>query len=581
MLAFGRLKPGVTTAQAQAELDQLYHRLAAQPTRGAGLADQRIILKPGGRGEGTQYERPLLMLLAVTGLVLLIVCANVANLLLARAAGRAKEIAVRLALGAGRGRLIRQLLAESILMAFCGAALGIAIATWADHALIALAPARYGAGRILLDSNPDVRVLLLTLGLAIVVTLLAGLAPALQSTRPDMTVALKGETGVRASGRLSMTNVLMIGQIALSHVLLIGAGLFLRSLRNLKSVDPGLDPERLIVLTLQPSSSGYSAAASQRFVATVLERARRLPGVIAASPGLISPLSTEFSLTSMAVPGSQPSDISVNSIGPDYFRVLETPLIAGRTFTDHDEKAAIVNEKTAAHFWPHENPIGKRVLLGRPSAYDYEVVGVVKNVRSESLRQDAPETVYIPFRGNQLAHMTLHVRVSGPTAPVIAALRGEIRSLDANVPVYNATTMAEQIDRTLALDRLMALLTTLFGVLAVGVAAIGLYGVMAFAVASRIREIGIRMALGATPTRVLRDVIGESAVIAISGITLGIPAALLASRAAASFLYGLSATDLWTYTGVAALLAVVALSAASIPARRAARVDPIIALRYE
>jgi len=374
---------------------------------------------------------------------------------------------------------------------------------------------------------------------------------------------------------------LMVGQIALSLVLVIGAGLFLRSLRNLRSVDPGLDPERLIVLTLQPSSSGYSAAASQRFFANVLERARRLPGVVAASPGLISPLSTEFSITSITVPGNQPSDISVNSVGPDYFRVLETPVIAGRTFTDQDEKTVIVNEKTAAHFWPHDNPIGKRVLLGRPSARDYEVVGLVKNVRSDSLREDAPEIVYMPFRVNQRPHMTLHVRVSGPTAPVIAALRAEIRALDANVPVYTAATMAEQIDRTLALDRLMALLTTLFGALAVALAAIGLYGVMAFTVSARTREIGIRIALGADRARILRQVIGESAAMALIGISLGVPRALGTSRAVGSFLYGLSATDPWTYGWLALALAVIALTAAWIPARRAARVDPMNALRYE
>jgi putative ABC transport system permease protein len=296
---------------------------------------------------------------------------------------------------------------------------------------------------------------------------------------------------------------------------------------------------------------------------------------------LISPLSSEFSMTSINVRGHEPGNISVNSVGPDYFRTLETPLIAGRAFTDRDEKVVIVNEKTAAHFWPHENPLGKRVSLGRQSSGEYEVVGVVKNVRSESLREDAPATVYTPFRVNQRPHMTLHVRVSGQTAPVIAALIAEIRTLDANVPVYNASTMAGQIDRTLALDRLMALLTALFGVLAVAIAAIGLYGVMAFMVAARTREIGIRMALGATQARVLRHVLVESAALVFIGVAVGVPAALGASRVIRSFLYGLSPTDPWTYAALAAVFAAIALSATLIPARRAAGVDPMVALRYE
>jgi predicted permease len=585
---FGRLKPSVSIAGAQAQLDVLYHQFETS----SKLADNRVVLQPGSRGLSflrSQYERPLLMLTVVVGLVLLIACANITNLLMARASGRAKEIAVRLALGAGRARLVRQLLAESLLLTMSGAALGMALAYWADHALIELAPWRSGAPPPIVNVNPDWRVLLFTLGIAILVGLLSGIAPAIQSTRPDMTPALKGAAGVRAPGRFSFTNALVVVQVALSLVLLIGAGLFLRSLHNLRSVDPGFDPERLVLMIVEPRLAGYSDAASQAFFETLIERARNIPGVIAASPGLISPLSTDFSFAPIRVPGYQPLPneaplISTNWIGPEYFKLLGTPLVAGRMFTEQDGRAnnvAIVNEKTAAHFWPRESAIGKHVILGRRGNDGCEIVGIVKDVKTESLREDPQATVYLPFRLNSRSHVTLHVRVVGNTTPVISALIREVQALDANLPVGNVTTMSAQIDRLIALDRLMATLTALFGLLAVVLAAVGLYGVMAFAVAARTREIGIRMALGAGRARVLGQVMSESAVLTMTGLALGVPGALWASRAVGSFLYGLSATDPWTYTVLAIVLAGIALSAAWIPAQRAAGVDSMVALRYE
>jgi predicted permease len=273
-----------------------------------------------------------------------------------------------------------------------------------------------------------------------------------------------------------------------------------------------------------------------------------------------------------------------NWVGPEYFKLLGTPLVAGRMFTEQDggaNKVAIVNEKTAAHFWPHESPIGKHAILGRQGNDDCEIVGIVKDVKSESLRDDPQPTVYLPFRLNQRSHVTLHVRVAGNTTPVISALIREVHALDANLPVTNVTTMSAQVERLIALDRLMATLTALFGLLAVVLAAVGLYGVMAFAVAARTREIGIRMALGAGRARVLGQVMRESAVLIVMGLALGVPGALWASRAVGSFLYGLSATDRWTYVVLVVLLAGIALLAAWIPAQRAAEVDPMIALRYE
>jgi predicted permease len=590
---FGRLSPGVSVAQAQGSLDAMWHHLGGnQALQRFGSDDIRVVLEPGARGFAglrQQYERPLLLLMVVVGLVLLIACANITNLLMARASGRAKEIAVRLALGAGRTRLIRQLLAESMLLTLCGAAPGIVLAYWADQVLLALAPRRYGGGALMIDISPDWRVLLFTLCAAILVTVLCGIAPAIRSTRPDMGPVLKGEACTRALERFSFTNALVVVQVGLSLVLLIGAGLFLRSLHNLKSVDPGFDPEHMIVLAISPSIEGYSPAASQEFFATLVERARKLPGVVAASPGLISPLSGDFSITGIVVPGYQPSQnepptIAANWVGPDYFKTIRTPLVAGRMFTDQDggaRKVAIVNQKAAAHFWPHENPIGKHVGIGGRNRDDCEIVGVVRDVKSESLRREAQATVYMPFRQNRRPHISLHVRVAGQTTPVISALIREINALDPKIVPDQVATIAAQIDQTIALDRLMATLTALFGLLAVVLSAVGLYGVMSFAVAARTREIGIRMALGAGQARVLGQVLGESAVLTAIGLVLGVTGALWASCAVGSFLYGLSATDPWTYAALAMVLAGIALSAAWIPARRATLVDPMIALRYE
>jgi predicted permease len=340
--AFGRVKRGVSVAQAQASLDVLYHQVETWNPPQQRLADIKVNLQPGGRGVFVlrgQYESPLLLLMAAVALVLLIACANVTNLLLSRASARTREIAVRLALGAGRARLIRQLLAESLLLSFSGAAVGAVLAIWTDHALRALAPWQVGTPiPPEVDVNPDWRSLLFTVAVAILVSVASGLTPALQSTRLHFAPALKGETGVRAPGRFSVSSALVVAQVALSVVLLIGAGLFLRSLHNLRSVDPGFDPSRLIVTTIEPARRGYSAAASQRYIAELVQRAKSLPGVVAVSPGLISPLSGDFAMGRVSVPGYVPrpgefATISINFVGPNYFHTIGTALTSGRWFT--------------------------------------------------------------------------------------------------------------------------------------------------------------------------------------------------------------------------------------------------------
>jgi len=316
---------------------------------------------------------------------------------------------------------------------------------------------------------------------------------------------------------------------------------------------------------------------------------------VAASPGFISPLSGGFAITHVSVPGYQPlsdepDSFNMNWIGTDYFKVLGTPLLEGRVFSEQDgltNNVAIINEKTAQHFWPHESALGKHALVGwnkddkSDPMRDYEIVGVVQDVKNESLREEARPAIYVPFRQNTRPYMTLQVRVAGETAPVITALMHQIHAINPNLPAFDGTTTAAQLDRSLALDRLMAMLTSLFGALAVLVAAVGLYGAMAFVVTAKTREIGIRMALGAGHSRVLGQVLAQSAALTAIGLALGLPATLWATRFAASFLYGLSPSDPVTYTAVALALLGIALSAAWVPARRAATVDPMIALRHE
>jgi predicted permease len=577
---FGRLKNGVSLEQAQASLDVLYHQIAKERDEG------RVELRTGRQGLSglrIRYEKPLLVLMAMVGVVLLIACANITNLLMARASGRAKELAVRVALGAARTRLAGQLLVENSILVATGAGLGVALAYWADHVLLTLAPWHPGGGELNLNVNPDWRVLLFTIGVALVVSILSGTAPALLAARTDPGAALKGAVGVRAPGRFSFTSVMVVAQVALSLVLLIGAGLFLRSLQNLKSVDAGLDPEHVILMTIDSGSAGYSREASHQLAERLVEFARQLPGVVAASSGFISPLSGGFAITGFSVParGLAPQTMAINWVGADYFKVLGTPVLAGRPFTERDgatSRVAIVNEKTARRFWPNESAIGKHALVDDEES---EIVGVVKDVKAESPREEAQQAVYLPFARNTRAHMVLHVRVAGETAPVTQALLRRMHATDPNLPEYEVTTMSAQFNQTIVLDRLMATLTALFGVLAVVLAAVGLYGVMTFAVAARTREIGIRMALGAGQSQVVGRMMAEIVALVALGIALGVPAALWAGRLVASFLFGVSATDAATYVGLGVVLAVVALSAAWIPARRAALVDPMVVLRYE
>ena len=586
---FGRLKQDISRSQAQASLDVLYRQIAPDPTS-REPSEFRVGLRPGGQGFSelrTRYEKPLLVLMGMVGIVLLIVCANVTNLILARTSARTKEIATRLALGARRIHLAGQLFAENTLLATCGAALGIALAYWTDNALLALAPRQVGGGELILDVNPDWRVFLFTLVVSTLVVICCGIPPALRSARVDPGPALKGGTSPRLPRRLPLNKLLVVAQVALSLVLLVGAGLFLRSLHNLKSVDLGLNPDHLLLLTLDPGTSGLTATASNQLAEQLVDRARSMPGVVAACAGFISPLSGGIALTRVSLPGHGPVErrsFDVNWIGADYFRVIDAPVLTGRAFSAHDglsNKVAIVNEQAARYLWPGESPIGKHAMVGWEQGEDHEIVGMVRDVKRKSPREDAEAAVYLPFSQNTRPHFVLHVRVADGTGPMIPALLRAVRAVAPEVPVSDATTMAAQLGRTMMLDRLMAFLTLLFGLLSVVVAAVGLYSVIAFAVATRKREIGIRIALGAGYSQVLGQVMREGAVLISIGLALGVPSALWASRFARSFLYGLSATDLTTYIVLAVLLVGIGLGATWVPARQAARLDPAVALRYE
>jgi predicted permease len=590
---FGRLKPGVTIEQAQFEIDALYHQIqtSRQPGILASIADTRVILEPGGQGFAEireQFGRPLLMLMAVVGSVLLITCANLANLATVRALRRTKEMAVRVTVGAERRHLVGQILTETALLTTVGALFSLAVAYWIDHSLIALAPRQWGGSELIVGVQPDWRVLLFMLGVTLAVSLLSGALPAIQTTQLNPTSAISGATGIRKLGRFSPSDLLVVLQVALAFTLLIGAGLFLRSLQNLRSIDPGFDPDKLIVLTIDATHSGLPLARTKELFDSVVERARMLPGVVRVSPGVISPLSGDYLIGGIRVPGYIPRPherdaIAFTFVGPEYFTTLGTPLIEGRLFNDQDgasSKAAIINEKTAAHYWPGMSAIGQRLGIGGCQG-ECTIVGIVKSEKTESLREDAPPIVYLPFRANIRPFMALHVRVAGNTTPVIAALVREVHSIDRNLPVRDVTTMATQIDRTLALDRLMALLTTLFGILGVALAAVGLYGVVAFSVNTRTREIGIRMALGATRGNVLFQFLRESGLLIAIGLAVGLLGALLTSRALASQLYNVRATDPLIYIVLAVALSTAALAATSIPARRASKVDPMVALRHE
>jgi predicted permease len=596
----GRLKPGVGRDRAKAALTVRFRQLRAQelkemratsPSFQKRFLEGELVLEPGYRGISAlreQFSTPIVVLMSMVGLVLLIACANVANLLMARAPARQREIAIRLSLGASRGRIVRQLLVESLMLSLLGGAAGLLVAAWTADLLLEALPFERAVAT--LSSTPDARVLIFALAVSVMTGVLFGLVPAWQTARPQLIPALKEESGtVSVGGHVRLRKGLVIAQVALSLLLLVGAGLFARSLWNLRALDPGFRVEALTTFSVDPALSGYTAERSVHFYERLQERLRAIPGVIAVSMAAIVPLTDSMWMSTVNVEGyrrKEGEDVNpqVNSVGPGYFRTMGIPLVAGRDFTLADgpkaPKVAVVNEKMAQYFWGKENPIGRRFGWGDDEP-DIEVVGVVRDGKQASLKDEVARLIYVPYpQDEELGALTGFVRSAGSEVSG-AALRQAVRQIDAGVPVFEVRTMGRVADESLFFDRMVATLSAGFGALATLLAAVGLYGVMSYAVARRRREIGLRMALGAAPGSVIWSVMKEVSALTIIGIAVGVPASIAVSRLVQSQLFGVGAGDPATVVAASLLLLAVALFAGYVPAGQATRIDPVRALRAE
>lgn len=586
----GRLKPDVTLAQAQADLDTIARRLQQQHPGQANHGVHLITLHERRTG----YARAMLLtLFAAAGFVLLIACANVANLLLVRATGRQKEIAIRAALGAGRGRLVRQLLTESLLLGLLGGAIGLLAAVWGVDLLRTASPPDIPR---LEEIRIDQYVLGFTLGASLLTGLLFGTAPALRVSRPALTEALKeggSRSTVASPSRNWLSSVLIVSEVALSAVLLIGAGLLVHSFVRLLDVEPGFNPDKLITMRISFSGKKYTEDARRvEFLRQLLERLEALPGVrgVAVANGL--PLEGQDITSTPVVEGRPPNEfqdlgIGTHAVNPGYFRAMGVPLLKGRFFSERDgadgPPVVIINEALARRFWPDEDPIGKRISLfaGSHSHKFAEVIGVVGNVRYTGLAGEISLDAYAPYEQVPWPYITVAMRTAIDPTSLVAAVRQEVKTLDPELPIYSVRTMERVMMETLGLRPLMLVLTGLFALLALLLAAVGIHGVMSYSVSRRTHEIGIRMALGAQPHDVLRLMVGQGMVLVLVGVGLGLAGSLAMTRFLKSWLFGVTPTDPMTFAIVSLLLMAVALLASYIPARRATRVDPMVALRYE
>ena len=597
IFVLARLKQGVTVERAREEMKTVAARLTAQyPESNTGNG---VYLQPLSEFFVGQIRPSLLILLAAVGLVLLIACANVANLLLARAAARSREIAIRTALGASRPRIVRQLLTESVTLALVGGGCGLLLALWGVDALRSLAAGNLPpTAEVGLDSN----VLLFTFGVSLLTGVAFGLAPALQASRADLSTSLKegGRSQTGGVARQRMRSALVVAEVALSLLLLIGAGLMLKSFSLLRQAETGFDPRNL--LTMQVSRAvgeGQSAAAAARFFDDLRERLLATPGVTAAAysmglPRLGAPDTSVFVAGQpMPEPGKAPQ-VLFYVTSPGYLEALGIPLLRGRFFDERDDVNAqlvgVVDEVFARAIFPGEDAVGKRLRGYAPGMPDMEIVGVVGQVSQSG--PDAPQPVrpqlYYAFRQvpekylpDFMGDVTVTVRTAGDPSPVVAAARREARALDPAQPLYSVVTMEEVMAQSVATQKLSTLLLGLFAGVALLLAAVGLYGVMSYTVTQRTHEIGVRVALGAGRRDILRMVVGQGMLLTAAGIAVGLLGAFALTRLMASLLYGVSATDPLVFAAVSLLLAAVALLASYIPARRATKVDPMVALRYE
>jgi predicted permease len=598
-----RLKPGVSRSQAEANLDVLFQQWlqgpqgrSLDPGDQQGLKQQKISVVPGGGGFSglrPEFSRPLLLLMAIVGLVLLIACVNVANLMLARANSRQREIAVRLAIGASPAHLIRQLLTESALLAFAGGLAGLLVAHWGTASLLKLSlSARATEG---LRVSPDWRVLAFTACVCLVTGLLFGLAPALRSAKLAVAPTLKENTAAQAgSGRFPLGKILVASQVAVCLLVLFAAGLLVRSLKNLRDLDLGYSRDNILMARVDPVAAGYKPAQLIDYEREMSARLAALPGVrsvTASENGLFS--GTE-SADQMKIEGYTPSRDKDrvaywDQVGDNYFHALGIPILAGREFGPQDTptslKVAIINESMAKFYFGHANPIGRKMWIDDQEHKDQpmEIVGVARDVRDHTLRGPVQRRFYVPTGQalDAIYAINFEIQTAGKPQDLTEPVRKSFAALDANVPVSRIRTLDELVDSSISKDILVARLSTFFGLLALVLACVGLYGVMSYTVSRRTREIGVRMALGAQRTQVLGMVLNEGLKLVLIGIVVGIPVALLASRVFSSMLFGLSPADPLSMLTVIAVLGSIATLAGLIPARRATKVDPIVALRYE
>jgi predicted permease len=615
--AFGRLKPGVTPEQAYASLQPFFHgilemevrqpafRTASEYTRQQFLKNIIQVL-PGSQGRSylrQQLQKPLWVLMAITGAVLLIACANVAGLLVARATSRQKEIAVRLALGAGRGQLVQQLLVESLLLAAIGGLVGLLLAISTDKVLMSLLPPE--TANLNIATVPDWRILSFTIGVSLLTGILFGLIPALQATRADVAPTLKDQAGAVVGGGapVRFRKALVTAQVALSLLLLIGAGLFIRSLANLRNLGPGFAPENLVAFNIDPSLGGYDVPRAKAFFQRLNENLGSVPGV--GSVGLASMRILEdnewdsgLTVEGYTAKNGESIQAYMNAISPGYFETLGVPMLAGRDFTIRDNEEikhgpepddwnptkAIVNEKFAKKYFGTTNAVGRHVGFGSDpgTKTDIEIIGVIKDIKYTNLRDEVPIQMFLPYLGSRfVAGMTVYLKTRLDPNQIASAVRGQVRQLDPNIPVYAMRTVDQQISNSLLIERLIASLSSVFGALATLLATIGLYGVMAYTVARRTREIGIRMALGAFQGDVIWMVMREVIVLVTIGIAIGFGAAMGLTQFVKSQLFGVEAMDPIALLAATLGLAIVACLAGYIPALRASRVDAMHALRYE